>query len=403
MLSIEPKGRLDIQVRPKGQNPMNAIMPPQPHTLLLRHAELQTRPRLTIVVPTYCEAENIDATISALDAALTGISWEVIFVDDNSPDGTVDIIRSRAEHDARVRVIRRIGRRGLAGAVIEGMMASAATVVAVIDADGQHDETLLPRMLSAVESGSSDLVIATRYAETGAAQAGFSKLRRGASTLATRLTNLLLKTNVSDPMSGFFMIRRDAIDEIAPNLSTGGFKLLLDILASAPSTLKISEMPYEFRPRQLGQSKLDALVVADFVGLLLAKLSGNTIPPRFFLFALVGTIGLAVHMTALRAVLTTTHIPFDAAQLAAAFVAMTSNFFLNNALTFRDRRLTGSAAFKGLLTFYLVCSVGTLANVGVADLVYLHDPSWWRAGIAGALMAAVFNYAVSSMLTWRKF
>lgn len=403
MLSIEPKGRLDIQVRPKGQNPMNAIMPPQPHTLLLRHAELQMRPRLTIVVPTYCEAENIDATISALDAALTGISWEVIFVDDNSPDGTVDIIRSRAEHDARVRVIRRIGRRGLAGAVIEGMMASAATVVAVIDADGQHDETLLPRMLSAVESGSSDLVIATRYAETGAAQAGFSKLRRGASTLATRLTNLLLKTNVSDPMSGFFMIRRDAIDEIAPNLSTGGFKLLLDILASAPSTLKISEMPYEFRPRQLGQSKLDALVVADFVGLLLAKLSGNTIPPRFFLFALVGTIGLAVHMTALRAVLTTTHIPFDAAQLAAAFVAMTSNFFLNNALTFRDRRLTGSAAFKGLLTFYLVCSVGTLANVGVADLVYLHDPSWWRAGIAGALMAAVFNYAVSSMLTWRKF
>ncbi|HVZ05436.1 MAG TPA: glycosyltransferase family 2 protein [Hyphomicrobium sp.] len=381
---------------------MNAITPPQPLAFPLRRAEVQTRPRLTVVVPTYCEAENIVPTIAALDTALSGISWEVIFVDDDSPDGTATMVRSQAELDARVRLIRRVGRRGLAGAVIEGMLASAAGVVAVIDADRQHDETLLPRMLSAVEGGEADLVIATRYGESGAADAGFSKRRRSASAFATRLSNLLLRTNVSDPMSGFFMIRRSAVDEIAPRLSTGGFKLLLDILASAPMALKIIEMPYAFRPRQIGKSKLDALVVADFLGLLLAKLSGNTVPPRFFLFALVGASGLVVHMATLRALLTTMHIPFNAAQLAAAFVAMTSNFFLNNALTFRDRRLVGIAALKGLLTFYLVCSVGTLANVGVAELVYLRDPSWWRAGIAGALMAAVFNYAVSSMLTWRK-
>ncbi|HEY8194676.1 MAG TPA: GtrA family protein, partial [Hyphomicrobium sp.] len=252
------------------------------------------------------------------------------------------------------------------------------------------------------EGGKADLVIATRYADTGAAEAGFSKLRRSASTLATRLTNLLLRTNVSDPMSGFFMIRRDAIDKIAPKLSTGGFKLLLDILASAPQGLKVTEVPYAFRPRQLGQSKLDAVVVADFVGLLLAKFTGNSISPRFFFFSLVGASGLVVHLSALRAILVTTHLPFNTAQVLAAFVAMTTNFFLNNALTFRDRRLAGVAALKGLLTFYLVCSVGTLANVGVAELVYLRDPSWWRAGIAGAVMAAVFNYAVSSILTWRR-
>jgi dolichol-phosphate mannosyltransferase len=282
------------------------------------------------------------------------------------------------------------------------MLASSADVVAVIDADMQHDEKLLPRMLEDVEGGKADLVIATRYADTGAAEAGFSKLRRSASTLATRLTNLLLRTNVSDPMSGFFMIRRDAIDKIAPKLSTGGFKLLLDILASAPPGLKITEVPYAFRPRQLGQSKLDAVVVADFVGLLLAKFTGNSISPRFFFFSLVGASGLVVHLSALRAILVTTHLPFNTAQVLAAFVAMTTNFFLNNALTFRDRRLAGVAALKGLLTFYLVCSVGTLANVGVAELVYLRDPSWWRAGIAGAVMAAVFNYAVSSILTWRR-
>jgi dolichol-phosphate mannosyltransferase len=282
------------------------------------------------------------------------------------------------------------------------MLASAAETVAVIDADLQHDEKLLPEMLRRIEAGNADLVIATRYAQSGAADGGFSKLRRNASTLATRLTNLLLRTNVSDPMSGFFMIRRDAVDDIAPKLSTGGFKLLLDILASAPAGLRVVEMPYQFRPRQIGTSKLDALVIADFIGLLLAKLTGNRISPRFFLFALVGATGLVVHLATLRAVLITAHIPFNAAQLIAAFVAMTSNFFLNNALTFRDRRLTGVAAFTGLLSFYLVCSVGTLANVGVAELIYLRDASWWRAGIAGAVMAAVFNYAVSSMLTWRK-
>ncbi|MFA7307712.1 MAG: glycosyltransferase family 2 protein [Hyphomicrobium sp.] len=368
----------------------------------LPHAPAVTRPRVSIVVPTYCEAENVAPTIAAIERALGTIAWEIIFVDDDSPDGTVAAVRTLGEHDGRVRVIRRVGRRGLAGAVIEGMMASAADTVAVIDADLQHDEALLPKMLDAIESGNADLVIATRYAQSGNAGGGFSKLRRNASTFATRLSNLLIKTNVSDPMSGFFMIRRDAIDGIAPNLATGGFKLLLDILASAPANLKIVEMPYQFRPRQLGTSKLDALVIADFLGLLLSKLSGNTISPRFFLFALVGATGLVVHLAALRTFLITTHIPFNAAQFGAAFVAMTSNFFLNNALTFRDRRLTGVAAFKGLLTFYLVCSIGTLANVGVAELIYLRDASWWRAGIAGAVMAAVFNYAVSSMLTWRK-
>jgi dolichol-phosphate mannosyltransferase len=362
---------------------------------------LVAAPRLTVIVPTFCEAENVEPMIAALDAALVGIQWEVIFVDDDSPDGTAHLVRERGERDNRVRAIRRVGRRGLAGAVIEGMLASAGRVVAVIDGDLQHDERLLPHMLAEIEGG-TDLVIASRYTGAGDASGGFSEIRQRSSKLATRMTNALLKTKVSDPMSGFFMIRRDVIDEIAPKLTTGGFKLLLDILASSPPGLKISELPYLFRPRRLGASKLDGLAVADFAGLLLAKLTGNRISPRFFLFALVGASGLFVHLGVLRSIFALPGVPFYLAQLLAALVAMTTNFFLNNALTFRDRRLTGFDALKGLGVFYLVCSVGTLANVGIAELVYLREPSWWLAGVAGAVMAAVFNYSASAVLTWRK-
>ncbi|CAA2138918.1 Polyprenol monophosphomannose synthase [Hyphomicrobium sp. ghe19] len=361
-----------------------------------------SRPRLSVIVPTYCEAGNIAAMIAALDASLTGIRWEVIFVDDDSPDGTMRVIRSLGESDDRVRAMRRVGRRGLAGAVIEGMLASGADIVAVVDADLQHDEKLLPRMLSEIESGEADLVIGTRYSQSGEARDGFSTARRLSSELATRLSNLLLRTNVSDPMSGFFMIRRELVDTIAPNLSPGGFKLLLDILASAPAGIRVREIPYVFRPRRVGKSKLDGLVIADFVGLLLSKLAGNWVPPRFFLFALVGTLGLVIHLFALRSAIVIADASFNTAQIFASFVAMTFNFFLNNVLTFRDRRLSGFQAIKGLLIFYAVCSVGALANIGVADLVYSHDTTWWRAGIAGALMAAVFNYAVSSAFTWRR-
>jgi dolichol-phosphate mannosyltransferase len=357
-------------------------------------------PRLTIVVPTYCEAENVEPLIEALDTALAGIRWEVIFVDDDSPDGTSNLVRQRGERDSRVRAIRRIGRRGLAGAVIEGMLAAAGKIVAVIDGDLQHDERLLSGMLAEIEFG-ADLVIASRYIGAGNAGSGFSKSRQRSSVFATRLTNMLLKTQVSDPMSGFFMIRREVIEAIAPKLSTDGFKLLLDILASSPK-LKISELPYTFRPRLLGASKLDGLVVADFAGLLLAKFTSNRVSPRFFLFALVGASGLFVHLAVLRSIVVLPVAPFYLAQFLAALVAMTTNFFLNNALTFRDRRLTGLNALKGLGVFYLVCSVGTFANVGIAELIYLRDPSWWLAGIAGAVMAAAFNYSASAMLTWRK-
>jgi dolichol-phosphate mannosyltransferase len=197
------------------------------------------------------------------------------------------------------------------------------------------------------------------------------------------------------------MMRRNKFDSLAGRLSTQGFKILLDIVASSSDRLNVVELPYHFRPRQHGSSKLDSLVVLQYAGLLLAKLSGDRISVRFVLFALVGASGLFVHMLALKGMLSVGNIGFTAAQTLAAYVAMTWNFFMNNQLTYRDRRLKGAAALAGLLSFYAVCSVGAIANVGVASWIYNGLPTWWLAGTAGALMGAVFNYATSSVFTWR--
>jgi dolichol-phosphate mannosyltransferase len=357
-------------------------------------------PELSIVVPTFNEAENVPLVVARVAEVLADTRWEIIFVDDDSPDGTAAAARRIAFTDPRVRCLRRIGRRGLAGACIEGMLASSASAVAVMDGDLQHDEMLLPRMLASIEQG-ADLAIGTRFAGGGIAGGGLSQLRQWGSRLATRAARRLLSLRLSDPMSGFFMMRRELFDALAPRLSTQGFKVLLDIVASSRQPLRIVELPFEFRARGHGQSKLDSLVVFEYLGLLLAKLSRDWLSLRFILFALVGTSGLIVHLWALRQGLAF-GIDFDWAQTLAAYAAMTTNFALNNELTYRDRRLRGLAALKGLLTFYAVCSVGTVANVGVANWVYGNRPSWWLAGTAGAIMGVVFNYAATSMLTWRR-
>lgn len=358
-------------------------------------------PELSVVVATLNERDNVVALVTALERALADTHWEVIFVDDDSPDGTAEAVRAIARMNPRVRCLRRIGRRGLAGACIEGMLASSARAVAVMDGDLQHDEMLLPRMLEAVRLG-ADLAVATRFGQGATAEDGLSPVRALASRIANRVAATLIGTRLSDPMSGFFMIRRDAFDALAPRLSTQGFKLLLDIVASQREPLAIVELPFRFRARNHGVSKLDGVVAMDLAGLLLAKLSGDRLPVRFVLFALVGATGLLVHLAVLKAALSTTAVAFDAAQAMAAYAAMTWNFALNNRLTYRDRRLKGWAALRGLLSFYVVCSVGAVANVGVASWVYGGTPSWWLAGTAGALMGVVFNYAASSAVTWRQ-
>jgi dolichol-phosphate mannosyltransferase len=358
-------------------------------------------PQLSIVVPTFNERDNVVTLFRRLEKALLGIPFEAIFVDDNSPDGTWQVLRALSREDGRVRCIRRIGRRGLSGACIEGILASSAPCAAVIDADLQHDETQLPKMLGLLQGGEFDLVVGSRYIEGGSAES-FNRQRAGASALATEVAKRVLRVEIADPMSGFFMIRRDRFEELAPQLSTQGFKILLDVVATAHGALRVKEIPYTFGSRLHGESKLDSMVALDFLGLVLAKSTRDVVSLRFLLFAMVGSLGLVVHLAALYAALKIFNVPFAGAQACGALCAMTSNFILNNFLTYRDQRLKGFAVLRGLLLFYLVCSVGLFANVGVAFSVYDQEPIWWLAGAAGALMGVVWNYAMSGLFVWRK-
>ena len=357
-------------------------------------------PELTVVVPTFNEHDNVVPLIDLLSAALTGLAWEVIFVDDDSPDGTAAAVRDAAQRDPHVRCIQRIGRRGLAGACIEGILASAAPVVAVMDADLQHDETILPQMLQVLRAENCDLVVGSRYVEGGGV-GDWAAHRQKASSLATRLARLVTKTDIADPMSGFFMLRRMVFERVMRGLSTQGFKILLDILATSATPLRIKEVPFQFRQRVAGESKLDTMVAWEFAMLLADKLIGHIVPVRFALFALIGGLGVFVHMGTLATGLKLFALPFLTAQTIAVIVAMTVNFFLNNLFTYADRRLKGWRMVRGLVSFYVICSLGAVANIGIASYLFAEQQVWWLAGVAGIFVGSVWNYAVSSVFTWK--
>lgn len=364
-------------------------------------ASLQRRgAELTVVVPTLNERANIDLLVARLHKSLLGINWEVVFVDDDSKDGTIAAVRDIASHDCQVRGIRRIARRGLAGACLEGVLSSSAPIVVVMDGDLQHDETCLAAMFETMRGGGADLVVASRYGDDGDANSGLSRLRSGGSRLATHLARLLLRVPLSDPMSGFFMVRRDIVDAVAPRLSRQGFKILLDIVASSPTPLRIREIPYVFGPRLHGQSKLDSLIVLEYLGLLVAKASGDLISTRFLAFGLVGSAGVVVHLGVLHTLLA--HgLPFAVAQTAAMFTAMAFNYTLNNTFTYRDQRRLGWRFVTGFAIFAALCSFGVVAGVGVSTLLYTSPSRWWAAGLTAAAVGSAWNYITNSAITWR--
>ena len=360
-------------------------------------------PEISIVVPTLNERDNLEPLIAKLDAALGDVVHELIIVDDESTDGTADLAKQIAARRPDVRCIRRVGRRGLASAVVEGMSASAAPFVAVIDADHQHDETILPRMLAVAREG-AEIVVASRFLEEGGAEGAYSSLRHSASLLANRIAQFASGVSLTDPMSGFFLLKRELFDRVAPDLAPDGFKILFDILVSAKrrqKTVEIREVPYRFRSRHAGQSKMNLVVAAQFLGLVFSKFTGGLLPASFLLFSAVGATGVVVHLGVLTLASYWLGWDFTLAQLAATVVAMTTNFVLNNYFTYPDQRLTGSRFWVGLLTFYGVCSFGTIANISVATWIYAWEPALYLAGIAGALMSVVFNYAVTRVFTWR--
>lgn len=360
-------------------------------------------PDLAVIVPSFNERENIELLYEKLAVALKDIPFEMVVVDDDSPDGTAALTRELAQVYPNVRCIRRYGRRGLASACVEGMAATAAPFLAVIDADLQHDERILPQMLEQAKDG-ADLVVGSRFVGKGSAAGGLSRTRQRGSELATRLASLVVGQSVCDPMSGFFLMPRRTFDAVASQLNKDGFKILLDLVATSRRQgrkLSIVEVPYTFRPRHAGESKMSPLIVVQYLGLWLSQMTGGLLPTTFLLFAMVGATGIFVHMAMLGLATGPLGLPFVPAQVIATLVAMTSNFFLNNVLTYADRRLHGAKLWLGLMGFYVICSLGGIANISVASMVYDLRHQTFISGLAGAIMSSVFNYAVTRVFTWR--
>ena len=356
---------------------------------------------LSIIVPTFNEHQNIVLLVERLRSCLGEAHWEVIFVDDNSPDGTADLVRELASMDARIRCIQRHDRRGLSSACVEGMLSSSAPYLAVIDADLQHDEQLLPVMLEELKRNAAEIIVGSRYApggDIGDWDAGRARMSR----VAVRLSRVLVPADLTDPMSGFFMMHRSVFEKSVDRLSAIGFKLLADLFASSPEPLRFKELPYRFRNRHAGESKLDSVTAWDYAMLLLDKLIGHIVPVRFVAFSIVGAAGVAVHFAVLTPLIRLLGTRFIVAQAIATFCAMTFNFALNNVLTYRDARLRGWRWLRGWFLFVLACSVGGFMNVTVATFVYARYGTWVLGALAGIVVGAVWNYVVTKFFTWNR-
>jgi dolichol-phosphate mannosyltransferase len=360
--------------------------------------------QLAIVLPTLNERDNLASLIARIEKALGADDWEIIVVDDNSSDGTAEVARALAAADNRVRVLERFGRRGLASAAIEGMCATAAPLVAVMDADHQHDPALLPAMRAAVEYGQCDIAVASRFVAGGSAAGLSSERREKGSRLANRLARKVTGVALTDPMSGYFLMHTSALRRAAPRLSGIGFKILLDLLATSDPPLRVKEFPLEFAERRAGESKLDSAIAFEFLVGLYDRSFGRVIPSRYALFGTVGAMGVAVHMAVLSLFYGVSGEGFARATAMATLAAMTFNFWLNNRLTYRDQRLRAPGPWlRGWLGFCVTCAVGALANVATATLLQGRGIHWVLAALAGILIGSVWNYALSSRFVWGRF
>lgn len=362
--------------------------------------------QISVVVPTFNEKKNIAILRERVSSALAGMNWELIFVDDASPDGTADAVRLLSRQDRRVRLISRHNRRGLSSAVVEGALAASAEIVAVMDGDLQHDESILPQMYAAVASGKAEIASASRFLQQDGADGLSSAARLRMSNRGIRLANAAFGLKLTDPLTGFFVIRRDVLVRALPDLSEQGFKILLDVITAAKPRPRVQEVPFRFRAREHGESKLDNKVMYDFFLFFLEKKIGHflRLPARFLSFGLINVVGIILHLLVLEAGLAWLGMSFAAAQLLATMLAMAFNYYANNLVTYNDRQLRGADFYTGFVIFALLCSVGVVANVGVATMLHLQyaNIAHELPAVAGAMITAVWNYAATKLFVWGK-
>ena len=368
--------------------------------------------KVTLVSPTYNEAENVPRLVHDVSTALSGIDYELLIADDDSPDCTWAVAQELARENPRIRVLRRTKDRGLSPSVIDGFLSSSSDYVGVIDADLQHDPSILPQMIAALDAG-AEMAVGSRYVE-GGGTGTWNAVRRFQSWVATKLAQTFLGVELTDPMSGFFILRREDFNRIHKQLDLSGFKILLEIIARlAPSRLE--EVAYTFRTRVAGQSKLSSRVVLQYLGQLwrLSSVS-RYMSVRFIKFAIVGASGTLVNLCAF--------VTFPFIRTAnwrisalATVVANLTNYVFNNAWTFVDRvhdgwsLLRGYASYLGFSLVGLSASTLTFAGLTHASNSYLYSHQQLKGSyllavafqFAGILVGTLFNYELNKRFTWR--
>lgn len=354
---------------------------------------------VTIIIPSFNEKENVDQLINdILQVNEHGIISRVIYVDDDSSDGTAEYIKSK-DFGFPVDCLHRIRRSGLSSAVVEGIMLANTEYVAVMDGDGQHRPTDLLAMIDVITSNQLDLVIGSRFKNCSPdSHVGY---RLWLSLVGNKFANKVIGRNISDPLTGFFVMRRSVFMDIAHTINPTGFKILLEILYHCrKKSIAIQEVQINFSKRMAGESKLDSQVMLDFIGQIARCMSGGLIPDKFFAFCFVGLLGIFVHFLILSQLINLS-VNFVYAQIVSTLGAMIFNYIINNILTFRRNRRHGVKFFTGMIIFILSCGLGAVANVGVASVINSSGYSWWLSAFAGVIVGTVFNFSLSKSVVWR--
>ena len=366
---------------------------------------------VSLIIPTYNEHDNVTALVQRLGKALTNYNYEIIFIDDNSTDGTAELAES-IKDKYPLKVVVRKDKRGLASAVVDGLSYTNGDTIAVMDADLQHPPAVVPELLKAMEKG-ADIAIGSRYVTGGGCQ-GWSFTRRLISRGAIFLAHLLLPATrkVSDPMSGFFMFKKDVVANA--RLNPSGFKILLEILMMGKFQ-NVSEVPFTFVIRERGESKLNARQQVDYLKHIFSLMHRTGELVRFIKFCLVGGSGIGVNyglywiltrfagFTPLDDAATGGIISGNLAMAISIETSIITNFLLNNYFTFADRNIGGIKAFiSRLLNFNLICLIGGLIQIGVANLLAITFGIYDLIAIPIAIIVAtMWNYLLNNWWTWR--
>jgi dolichol-phosphate mannosyltransferase len=356
-------------------------------------------PELSLVVPTYNERENITPLVERIHKSLSDYNYELIVVDDNSPDGTSELARSLASKYP-VKVIVRTNERGLASAVVAGFNQARGEILGVIDADLQHPPEFIPALIKAVRDG-ADVAIASRYIPGGGIE-GWSLKRKVISKAAKLPANLLLSSarKIKDPLSGFFLFKKRVIDGAV--LSPTGYKILLEVLVRG-SANTVVEVPYTFKERERGKSNLTAKEQINYLKHLYRLAWDDGGIKHFLKFCVVGASGAVVNLGFLALFVQVVHMDKVWAQVPSYQISIWTNFAFNEFWTFSDRRTPGLKSFLiRAIKFNLVSQIGWGINWGVYRLALkVAGINYIVSQVIAIAIATMWNFLSNVIWTWR--